>query len=104
MENPPTLLACTLDGGPEAIQQRVADWQHVLRHASDRQPIDGGVALRFAPDGELAAALAQLAVAEQGCCGFFSFALHVDSAGVRFEVRAPAAAQEAVTELFGAAS
>ncbi len=93
--------ACTLHSA-EAIRQRIAEWRGVLDHAADRQPIDGGMALRFAPDGEVAAALGRLAVAEQGCCGFFSFDLHVDGDGVRFEVRAPEAAQEELAEIFAA--
>ena len=104
MNTSPDLLACTLDGGRAAIEQRIADWQGLLSHATDRQPIDGGVALRFGDDPELAAGLARLAAAEYQCCGFFDFTLSINSDGLRLAVRAPAEAQEAVTDLFGAAS
>lgn len=104
MKTSPDLPACTLEGGRLAIEQRVADWQKLLRHASDRRPIDGGLALRFDHDPELAAGLARLAAAEHQCCGFFDFTISVNGDGLRLDVRAPADAQEAVTDLFGAAS
>jgi hypothetical protein len=47
---------------------------------------------------------ARLAAAEQACCAFFAFAITIDQRGIALEVRAPAAAEEAVTAVFGAAA
>lgn len=48
--------------------------------------------------------LTRLAVAEQRCCSFFSFAVTVDNRGLAPEVRAPADAENLIGALFGAAS
>lgn len=65
-----------------------------------RGPVDGGVRLTLAPDAPVPE-LARLAVAEQACCPFFSFALIVDAVGAALEVRAPAHALPFVHGLFG---
>jgi DNA-binding transcriptional MerR regulator len=92
-------IACSLDG--ELMRGRLTDWQAVLQRASAREPIDGGVALTFAADVELTVELARLAAAEQACCAFFDFTLAVTGTGVRFEVRAPAEAQDILAALLG---
>lgn len=95
-------IACTLPAGEMA--DRVEDWQAVLAHVADReQTRDGGLRLSLGagvPLGELA----RLAVAEQGCCSFFAFAITVDSRGVALEVRAPDDAADLVTAVFGVAA
>jgi DNA-binding transcriptional MerR regulator len=92
-------LACTLDQG--AMSGRVGDWQAVLARATGWEAIPGGAALSFPAGVPLTAELARLAAAEHACCSFFDFGLAVTSAGVRFEVRAPAEAQHLVAALFG---
>ena len=61
-----------------------------------------GVRLLFG-DGVPLDELTRLAVAEQGCCSFLSFALTVDGRGIALEVRAPADAADLVAALFGPA-
>ena len=91
-------IACTLD--PGAIDQRVREWREVAGQARDCQPVPGGIRLEFAEDAPVEA-IARLAVAEQACCEFFSFALTMDSHGVALEVRTPREAQPVLAALFG---
>ncbi|HWI02750.1 MAG TPA: MerR family transcriptional regulator [Acidimicrobiales bacterium] len=85
---------CTLD--PEELPGRIREWRQLDAHVTARTQIEGGLRLRLdaaTPLGDLA----ELVAAEQSCCGFFAFALTVDSDGRALEVRGPA---EAVA-LFG---
>ena len=95
-------IACTLPAGE--IDGRVEDWQLVLSHVTGRERTpDGG--LRLSLDGGVPLGeLGRLAVAEQGCCPFFSFAITVDGQGVALEVRAPDDAADFVTAVFGVAA
>jgi hypothetical protein len=43
-------------------------------------------------------------VAEWACCSFFAFSITVDGRGTALEVRAPDAAQELLTTVFGVAA
>jgi len=97
-EDPP--IACTLGAGD--MDQRLRDWQDLLALVTDRTTLDGGIRLAFAGTAPLDR-IAALAAAEQGCCGFFRFALTVDHRGIGLEVRAPADAQDIVAGLFGVA-
>ena len=92
-------IACTLE--PGAVRGRVEDWQAILAKATERVAIDGGVALRFPADADVAADLGRLAVAEQGCCSFFDFRMHIDSGTLTFEVRTPPEAAPITASLFG---
>lgn len=92
-------IACSL-GDPAAISKRTDEWHAVLRHATGRAPIEGGLRLSLSPDAPLGE-IARLAAAEQGCCSFFSFAITVDATGAALEVRAPAGAAPIVDALFG---
>ena len=47
-----------------------------------------------------AAVIADLAVAEQRCCQFFDFRLHLDGPVLHVEVRAPADAADLLAALF----
>ena len=92
-------IACTLDAG--AAEAQAAAWHAVLGHATSRSAVaDGAVRIEFGPDVPLGE-LADLMVAEKGCCAFFSFALTVDHRGVALEVSAPADAADVMTMLFG---
>ena len=95
-------IACTLPAGE--IDGRVKDWQVVLDHVTGRERTpDGG--LRLSLDGAAPLdELGRLAVAEQGCCAFFSFAITVDSRGIALEVRAPEDAADLVAAVFGVAA
>jgi MerR family transcriptional regulator, copper efflux regulator len=96
-------IACTLPA--EHMPARTEDWQRLAGHVTAREHLDDGPGVRLvldraAPLGELV----RLAVAEQGCCSFFRFAITVDHRGIALEVRAPEGASEVVTAMFGAAS
>ncbi|WP_421741368.1 MerR family transcriptional regulator [Cellulomonas sp.] len=93
-------IACTLQ--PDAVPDRVADWQDLVARAIDRRPIDGGVSLMFAPDADLAGQIARLAAAEQQCCTFFGFTVHLTTGQVGLDVQAPADAADVVAAMFGA--
>ncbi len=93
-------IACTLD--PDDMPARMEDWQQLLARAVSQEPIDGGVSLRFPLDADLAGRLTMLAAAEQGCCSFFGFALHVTAKAVHLQVTAPPEAQPVIASLFGA--
>jgi MerR family copper efflux transcriptional regulator len=92
-------VACTLD--PHRIPERLSAWQALLDHAVVRTTTpDGALRLVFDEPG-LVVDLARLAVSEQDCCAFFSFAITVDAGGLALEVRAPTGAADVVTALFG---
>jgi hypothetical protein len=58
--------------------------------------------MRFHRDVDVAS-IAELVVAEQDCCGFFTFTLGVAATGVTLDVTAPPAAQPMIDGLLGAA-
>ncbi|MFI0471047.1 hypothetical protein ACH347_43925 [Saccharopolyspora sp. 5N102] len=88
-------MACSLTG--EGIAERAGQWQQVLSSA-EREEIDDGVCLVV--PAERAGQIAELAAAEQQCCPFFDFRLHLDGPVLRLEVRAPAEGTALLTELF----
>jgi DNA-binding transcriptional MerR regulator len=97
-EEPP--IACSLDAG--AVPGRLAAWQAALAHVRARHELPGGgLRLELDEDADLPG-LAELVVAEQGCCTFFSFAVTVDGRGTGLEIRAPEEAADLLTSLFGA--
>ncbi len=94
-------IACTLAGS--SLRGRVDDWQALLTHVVERQPLDGGVRAVFGSTVPLDEVM-RLTAAEQACCQFLSFAITVDARGVALEVTAPPAAIDVVHALFGEAA
>ncbi len=97
-------IACTLPAGE--ITGRTDDWRHLLGSVVDREALptgETGIRLVLDSDAPLDE-LTRLAVAEQGCCAFFSFAITVDGRGLALEIRAPAHAEDVVVATFGTAS
>ena len=92
-------IACTLQ--PSDLPARLAEWQSLVAEAAGRDEVEGGVRLRFSPATGLAARIATLAEAEQGCCGFFDFALAIGPEGLSLTVTAPAEARSMVDALLG---
>jgi hypothetical protein len=92
-------IACTLE--PSDLPARLAQWQSLVAEAVGRDEVDGGVRLRFAAAPGLAARIAALAEAEQGCCGFFDFTVALGPDGVSLTVAAPAEARSMVDGLLG---
>ncbi|MFE1932699.1 hypothetical protein ACFW95_20510 [Streptomyces sp. NPDC059474] len=66
---------------------------------AERTPVPGG--LRLTLPADRTAIVAVLAAAEQQCCPFFDFRLHLDGRVLHLEVRAPADAADLFAELFG---
>lgn len=90
-----TPVACTLSG--DGLRKRAAEWRDALDGAV-RVAIPEG--LRLTLPAERAAAIAGLAAAEQQCCGFFDFRLHLDGPRLHLEVRAPEAGAGLLAEVF----
>ncbi|MGW5362906.1 MerR family transcriptional regulator [Actinopolymorpha pittospori] len=88
-------VACTL-GGAE-LGERTKQWRTLVAKAEGREEIDDGLRLSFPPDAELAGKLAALAAAEQGCCAFFDFTLHLTPDALQLNVRAPESAAQMLT-------
>ena len=91
-------VACTL--GADDVPARIAEWREVLADVTAREEILGGLRLVLSDESSVSR-IAALAVAEQECCAFFSFALTVDGRGVALEVTAPTDGEEVIAELFG---
>lgn len=92
-------VACSLTG--DDMTARAATW-HAALDGATRTPIADG--LRMTLPAERIARIAELAVAEQQCCPFFDFRLHLDGPDLHLEVRAPAEAADLLAELFGPAT
>lgn len=94
-------VACTLPA--DQVPGRTQGWQRLLEHATGRAPLPDGAGVRVVFDPAVPLdELSRLALAEQGCCAFFAFAITVDDRGVALEVRAPTEAADVVTAVFGA--
>ncbi|MFE5958009.1 MerR family transcriptional regulator [Streptomyces rubiginosohelvolus] len=92
-------VACSLNG--DGLHERTAQW---------REAIDGAVrtsvpdSLRLTLPVDRTARVAELAAAEQQCCPFFDFRLHLDGPRLHLEVRAPADGTQLLADLFGRAA
>ncbi|MFD5317402.1 MerR family transcriptional regulator [Streptomyces sp. NPDC127098] len=92
---PSAPVACSLTG--QDLTERVTAWQRALDGAR-RTPVPDG--LRLTVPAERTSAVAELAAAEQRCCAFFDFRLHLDGPVLHLEVRAPAEGAALLAELF----
>lgn len=89
-------IACTLSASD--AKDRVDEWQRLLdRYVSSRSAAVGGLHLSFHASVDVTE-LTRLAVAEQDCCRFFSFAITVDHRGIGLDVLGPI---ETLEPLFG---
>jgi len=93
-------IACNL--AADRVGDQLAAWQTTIGRAVAREPIPGGIRLRFGRDIDIAE-LSALMAAEQACCGFFTFALTVDVDEVTLEMTGPPDAQPIVDALVGTA-
>ncbi|MFF2955901.1 heavy metal-responsive transcriptional regulator [Kitasatospora sp. NPDC057965] len=93
-------VACTL-GGAE-LGERTEQWRRLAGRAERRGGIADGLCLSFPADTELAGEVAALAAAEQGCCAFLDFTLHLTPTALQLDVRAPESAAGMLADLFGA--
>ncbi|MGW9448679.1 MerR family transcriptional regulator [Streptomyces sp. NPDC055632] len=90
-------VACSLTG--KGLHERTAQWREAVDGAT-RTAVPEGLRLTLPTDR--AARIAELAAAEQRCCPFFDFRLHLDGPRLHLEVRAPADGHTMLTDLFGA--
>ncbi|MGW3917473.1 heavy metal-responsive transcriptional regulator, partial [Streptomyces sp. NPDC005070] len=93
-------VACTL--GATRLGERTEQWRRLVGEAKGREEIPDGVRLIFPAGAEPAGEVAALAAAEQGCCAFFDFTLHLTPTALHLEVRAPESAAGMLADLFGA--
>lgn len=92
-------VACSLTG--EETTERIAAWHRALAGARRHEIPDG---LRLTLPVNRTQTVAGLAAAEQGCCGFFDFRLHLDGPDLHLEVRAQAEGAGLLAELFADAT
>ena len=95
-------VACTL--GAADVPARLADWRRLLADATDRAATAEGVRVTFPATPGLAGRVAELARAEQDCCRFFGFTLHIGAELIELDITAPPEGRDVVFALFGAAS
>ncbi|MEU9859489.1 MerR family transcriptional regulator [Streptomyces sp. NPDC047971] len=93
-------VSCTLDG--RELGERTERWRALVARARQQETIEDGLRFSFPADPVLAGRIAELAVAEQSCCAFFDFTLHLTPDGLRLDVRAPEGASGMAADLFGA--
>ncbi|MGW4628150.1 MerR family transcriptional regulator [Streptomyces rubiginosohelvolus] len=89
-------VACSLSG--DGLHERTARWREAVAGAT-RAAVPRGVRLTLPIDR--VARVAELAAAEQECCPFFDFRLHLDGPHLHLEVRAPADGSALLSDLFG---
>ncbi len=94
-------IACSL--GASDMAERVGEWTDMLSQATNRRPVSGGVSITFPAEAALIGRLADLAVREQRCCAFMTFAVMIAAGRVTLEVRAPQEARQLLPRLFAAA-
>ncbi|RKN10891.1 MerR family transcriptional regulator [Streptomyces radicis] len=92
-------VACSLSA--EEAVERVTAWHRILNGARRREIPEG---LRLTLPSARAAAVAELAAAEQHCCAFLDFRLHLEGPDLHLEVRAPAEGAGLLAELFAEAA
>ncbi|MFJ3723040.1 hypothetical protein ACIPYQ_10775 [Streptomyces sp. NPDC090045] len=92
-------VACTLDGSE--LVGRTQEWRRLVEQATARAELPDGLRLTFPATAELAGQIAALAAAEQRCCSFFDFTLHLTPAALELTVRAPEAGAPLLADLFG---
>ncbi|MGW9188244.1 MerR family transcriptional regulator [Streptomyces rubiginosohelvolus] len=89
-------VACSLGG--DGLRERTARWREAVAGAA-RTAVPEGLRLTLPVDR--VTLVAELAAAEQQCCPFFDFRLHLDGPHLHLEVRAPADGGALLTDLFG---
>ncbi|MFE7076288.1 MerR family transcriptional regulator [Streptomyces sp. NPDC057620] len=92
-------VACSLTG--EDLAERTVQWREAVDGAVRAAVPDG---LRLTLPVERTSRIAELAAAEQQCCAFFDFRLHLDGPHLHLEVRASAVGTGLLNDLFGTAT
>ncbi|MFJ6675673.1 hypothetical protein ACIQMJ_31600 [Actinosynnema sp. NPDC091369] len=89
-------IACTLTGDEQA--ERTAEWRDLLEGFRPEGIANG---LRWRLPSSRAGRAAELASAEQRCCAFFDFTLHLTAGGLIFEAHTPEEAADLFLDVFG---
>ncbi|MFD3524589.1 MerR family transcriptional regulator [Streptomyces sp. NPDC058653] len=89
-------VVCSLTG--DGLRERTVQWREAVDGAL-RTAVPEGLRLTLPVDRT--ARVAELAAAEQRCCPFFDFRLHIDGPHLHLDVRAPADGADVLTDLFG---
>ncbi|MFF3032045.1 MerR family transcriptional regulator [Streptomyces rubiginosohelvolus] len=89
-------VTCSLSG--DGLRERTARWREAVAGAA-RAAVPEGLRLTLPVDR--VTRIVGLAAAEQECCPFFDFRLHLDGPHLHLEVRAPADGGALLTDLFG---
>ncbi|MFH8242687.1 MerR family transcriptional regulator [Streptomyces sp. NPDC018321] len=92
-------VSCSLDG--DGVGERAEQWRRLIDGAERQETGEG---LRLTLPADRAGAVAALAAAEQQCCPFFDFRLHLDGPLLHLQVRAPLEGAALLAELFGPAA
>lgn len=92
-------VACTL--GAAELGERTGQWRRLATKVTGREGIPNGLRLAFPPDAALAAEIATLAAAEQDCCAFLDFTLHLTATALELTVLGPEGTEPLLTDLFG---
>lgn len=90
-------IACTLTGEEQA--ERIGAWRDLLDGVRPEGIANG---LRWRLPSTRAGQAAELASAEQRCCAFFDFTLHLTAGKLIFEAQAPEEAAGLFRDVFGA--
>ena len=88
-------VVCTL--GPAALKARQEGLLNaLLLRAEERRELPDGYHLRFAPEGDILAALAQAVDAERQCCRFLRFQVTVepDNGSISLDLTGPEGTRE----------
>ena len=92
-------VACSLTGSEQVV--RASEARELMQGALiAREPIEGGVRLRFRGAFETRAAVRDLARREKECCPFFEFELAEAGEEIVMTVTAPADARPLLDSLF----
>lgn len=99
------VIACSL--GPDDLSERTEQWRQLLGQAIYRRPLarEGAtITLRvgFANHSRVISDVVTLVAAEQQCCSFYGFTVHIGGGEVVVDVRAPQMAEPLMIDLFGA--
>lgn len=90
-------IACALTEADQT--DRAEQWRQLVAQAASRESTDSGLAFRFSAG--LAGKVAELAAAEQLCCPFLEFTLHLAAGEARFAVWVPEEAAPLLADMFG---
>jgi len=93
-------IVCSL-GERAALDDRLHEWQELLKCAVERDTIEDGVRLVFATHADVVAEVGRLTALEAACCAWMDFTVHVGHDRTTVDVRAPAEGVDLVVKLFG---